>query len=577
MRSLIPKPPRAADPSGPRSDRPRSSLRRVTAPLAVVTGTVALLAGVLVQAEQPATGRGVANSTVAPLDPVAEAAAQVAAAPTPRLVWKPCKGRPKYQCTRVRVPLDYDLPKGATVSLRLARLPARDQARRMGSVFLNPGGPGGSGVQLILSGSVDGAYTRAVRDRFDIVSFDPRGIADSTGVQCFDSTEAAAANRPPFEFPYNVAQERQWVAADRGLSRACVQRAGAIIDHMSTANVARDLDVLRRASGDQQLNFVGFSYGSFIGSTYANLFPDKVRAIIIDGVLDPISWATGRGDESRTRPTFDRVGSAAGMSETFGQFLDLCKKGGKNCAFSAGNPAARFEALTGRLLKSGPITLPPDTPEGDKVQVSYQSLVQTVFGVMYAPAGWPALAQFLHALDTGNLPAAAEALATLNPAPQESTGYQQILDGTSAVTCSDSDNPGTSGAWAAAAQESERRAPHFGRAWAWLDSVCASWPGQDEDRYTGPFDTVTAHPLLVMSTRYDPATPYAGAVSASKILPGSRLLTVNGWGHITAQTGSRCADRHAATYLLTGVLPPEGTVCAPDEVPFAAPSKGAGS
>jgi pimeloyl-ACP methyl ester carboxylesterase len=530
------------------------------------------------QAGPVTTAAGTGPVTVSQPSPAgARAAAQVAAVSAPPLAWKPCKEKPKYQCTTVRVPLDYDSPKGASISLSGARLPAKDQAHRLGSLFLLPGGPGGSGMEIILGGQADAIYTPAVRDRFDIVSFDPRGIAGSTGVRCFGTNQAAAASRPSFEFPYTPAQERQWYAADRVLSRACVQRAGAIIDHMSTANVARDLDVLRRAVGDRQLTYGGYSYGSFVGQTYANLFPGNVRAGIIDGVVDPIAWSTGRGDEARTRTVWLRLGSAEGMSETFGQFLKLCKQGGKRCAFSAGDPSKRFAALAARLLRSGPITLPPAKLKGEKVQVTYQSLVQTVFGQMYQPASWPLLARLLDGLATGNLTRAADALADLAPAVPAPTGYQQNLEGTAAVSCSDTDNPATPGAWAKAAREADRRTPYFGRAWGWLGSECATWPGQDADRYTGPFDTLTAHPLLVVSNRYEPATPYAGAVSVSKILPGSRLLTVNGWGHVAAVTGSECADRHAAAYLLTGVLPPAGTVCPPDEVPFAAPSKGSGS
>jgi pimeloyl-ACP methyl ester carboxylesterase len=545
---------------------------RRTAVVAVAVGALAVTVATPMMVGASTTGPAMAKAAFTPSNPAAvKAAAQIAAVPTPKLMWKPCTSEPKYQCTTVSVPLDYDHPRGASITLSGARRPAKDQAHRLGSLFVLPGGPGDSGVEIIASGQADAAYTPAVRDRFDIVSFDPRGIAASTGVQCFDSRDEAAANRPPFGFPYTRKQERQLFAADRALSQACVKRAGAIIDHMSTANVARDLDLLRRAVGDKQLTYAGFSYGTFVGQTYANLFPGNVRAGIIDGVVDPILWSTGRGGESQTEPVW--LDPAQGSAETFQQFLTLCKRGGTRCAFSAGDPGTRFAALTARLLKSGPITLPPATPKGKKVQVAYQDLVQTVLRQLYFPAAWPVLATFLDGMSTGSLREAAAALAILAPPATPETTSSQTLEGLTGVFCSDADNPATLDARAKEAREADRRVPYFGRAWAWNESACAYWPGQDDDRYTGPFNTVTANPLLVINNRYDPPTPYASAVRASKILPGSRLLTVNGWGHVTALTGSECANRYAATYLLTGVLPPEGTVCAPNEVPFAAPSK----
>ncbi len=546
----------------------------------IAVATVALVAAVgavgPAQAGSVSTNAGTGATAAAQPNPAAaRAAAQVAAVPTPKLSWKPCKENRKLDCARVAVPLDYDLPKGATVSLRVIRRPADDPGRRTGSLFLNPGGPGASGVQTLLPGVTDGLYTPTVRARFDIVSFDPRGVEDSGRLQCFDTTKAALRTKPSFGFPVTMKEERQWVAADRALSQACVRRAGAIIDHMSTANVARDLDVLRRAVGDRQLTYAGYSYGSYLGQTYANLFPDKVRAIVLDGVIDPVAWATGRGDQAQRETTSVRIGGADGAAETFAQFLELCKRGGPRCAFSAGDPAKRFARLADSLRRSGPILL-PNGKGGRTVPFSYQDLI-TLTAAINAPSGWPDLAKIIDALETNKLARAAALLGEFSPpAPEPEPGapYDQsvLQENRYGVLCADSDNPKTVDAIASTARDQERRYPYFGRVFAW-ESICSAWPGQDADRYTGPFDTPTAHPLLVVNTLFDPATPYAGAVAASKILPGSRLLTVNGWGHVTVVTGSNCADRHVATYLLNGTLPAEGTQCAPDEVPFAAPSK----
>src|SRR6476646_8329721 len=253
-----------------------------------------------------------------------------------------------FQCGTVQVPLDYDQPNGATISLALVRLPASDPAHRIGSLFLNPGGPDGSGVDFVLFAGPF-LYNDSVRAHFDLVGFDPRGIGRSTALRCFGTPKQWGPYFTPFAFPTTPAEELQWMNADLYLDSNCAQRGGNIADHMSTANVARDLDQLRQAIGDMELTYAGVSYGTMIGQTYANMFPGNVRAIIIDGVLDPIAWTTGRGDGS-TVPFSTRLRSDAGAQATLNEFFRLCDAGGANCAF-APHSAARFAAL-GALLKA---------------------------------------------------------------------------------------------------------------------------------------------------------------------------------------------------------------------------------
>jgi pimeloyl-ACP methyl ester carboxylesterase len=218
-----------------------------------------------------------------------EAVAEVRGVAVPELAWRSCgQEAPGFECVTARVPLDYHRPRGATITLALTRLPATSPGTRIGSLFLNPGGPGGSGVDFV-QGLGRELYSAEVRARFDLVGFDPRGVARSTPLQCFDTTEEAVAVLAPFPFPVTRQEERVWIRSDRAYASACARRGGPIMDHMSTANVARDMDLLRRAVGDQKTTFVGYSYGSAIGSTYANMFPDKVRAVVIDGVIDPVS------------------------------------------------------------------------------------------------------------------------------------------------------------------------------------------------------------------------------------------------------------------------------------------------
>jgi len=517
------------------------------------------------------TGAGGASAA-----PTAERGAPLTAVaavrPTvPTLDWRPCGEG--FRCAQAPVPLDYDEPEGATVGIALIKLPASGTRPAKGTVLINPGGPGESGVGFVRNAG-KGLFTPDVRRRFDIVGFDPRGIARSRPVECFETQQEALDVLAPFPFPYTRAQERRWLRADREYAQACADNAGPIINHMSTANVARDIDLLRAAVGDRRTTFVGYSYGSMVGSTYAAMFPHRVRAVVIDAVIDPISWATGRGDEAETLPVDARLRSEDGAYATLQQFLTLCDDGGDRCAFSAGDPRRRYHRLAHRLVDD-----PVQLPGGGRF--TYNALVSTTLGAMYGPGAWPSLARLLRTLSRESRPVlVAHRLRALHEALAEAgagigrplrAGRAQVVEGFAGVTCSDTDNPETGQAWATAAARGDRRSPYFGRAWIWGSSICAVWPGADEDRFTGPWSRPTASPVLVVGNRFDPATRYEDAVSTASILGRARLLTLEGWGH-TSLFVSPCVDRYTADYLLHVTLPPRGASCRPAEVPFAAPS-----
>ncbi len=472
-----------------------------------------------------ATAAGLLATPMATAAPTAASTATTAAVPS--LDWADCGDG--FQCATARVPLDYDHPRGATISLALIRLPAGDPARKIGSIFINPGGPGGSGVDFVRALGPF-LYSDEVRARFDLVGFDPRGIIRSTPLRCFETFDQALAVLAPMAFPVTRQEERGWVRADRALARACARRGGAILDHMATADVARDLDLLRRAVGDDKLSYVGYSYGTYLGATYANLFPNKVRALVVDGVLDPIAWATGRGDQARTLPFSTRLRSDQGALATLNEFF---------------------------RLGTFPFT--------------YADLVATALGAMYDAASWPFLADFLQQLwDLAQPDAAA---ATLRALRARLGGFQQedypnFVEGFPGVACSETDNPANVSAWARAARASDRRFRYFGRLWTWITSICQPWPGH---RYDGPWTRRTSNPVLVVGNHFDPATRYQGAVILDNLLPRSRLLTLAGWGH-TSLFASACIDGHVSGYLLTTRVPPQGTVCQPDVVPFAQPA-----
>ena len=479
----------------------------------------------------------------------------------PVLDWADCSGG--FQCASAKVPLDYDRPSGTAISVALIRLPATDSNRRIGSLFLNPGGPGGSGVDFV---RVVGALIPAeLRSVYDIVGFDPRGIGQSTPLQCFDTLEEALAVLPPFPVPITADEIQLQEKADRGLSDACAANGGVIVDHMSTANVARDLDHIRRAAGDKELNYLGYSYGTYLGQTYANLFPNKVGAFVLDGVLDPIAWSTGRGHTAATTPFSTRLHSDDGAEKTLQQFFQQCDQAGPNCAFSGG-AQARYDALEARLM-AAPAELPG--PEGAFV-VTYAVLNSITLGAMYSADSWPFFAQFLSALDVASSAVAvqdslAAVRASLHLAAE--LPYPQI-EGFPGVACSDSDNPLDYDAWPNNANKASQYS-HFGQIWTWVSSICQPWPGQDNDRYTGPWNKATSTPILVVGNNFDPATRYEGAQTAARLLPNSRLLTYAGWGHTAfISAGNDCINTAVLKYLTTKELPRRGTVCQPAGSPF---------
>lgn len=495
------------------------------------------------------------------------AEASPAGPPVPTLDWRGCgEGFPGKLCATARVPLDYDDPRGRTVELALAKVPASDPDRRIGTVFINPGGPGGSGVQMALS---DGDYfAENLEGRFDVVGFDPRGVASSDPLHCFDSKEDVDAfNAGQPVFPYRRAQERPFFDHYRNLGPECLDDRQAVARHMSTADVARDLDLLRRAVGDSRLTYLGFSYGSHIGNTYANLFPSRIRALAIDGVFDPRLWTSG------SIITIDRTGP----QKVFDEALRLCDAAGPSCAFTApGGSQARWEALADRIRRE-PLVLDPE------FTYTYDLLIAEATGTSYAPEIWPQYFTFLDQVADAVLgdqrPVAAMAAAHHNILQQlESPGpeadYPNGLDAFYGTLCADAEFPKRFDTYRAIGRWAERGS-RIGPRWWWLYAGCANWPTA-ADRYVGPWTARTSAPVLVVGNRYDPGTDYTGAQASARLLRNSRLLTYAGWGHL-AYPRSDCTRAHVNRYLLTGTLPPEGTICRANPNPFttAADRRGA--
>ncbi|GAA2520980.1 alpha/beta hydrolase [Pilimelia columellifera] len=563
-------------------------------------GTMAL-AGVLgvglvgVQSEQAAArawaagagatlGRSVASDVTSP-----EEALRVDRVPTPVPAWATCHGG-RLDCAKVTLPLDYNSPNGATVTIALARLRATAPAgKRSPSLFVNPGGPGGSGIALVARPTT--FASAALRATFDIVGFDPRGVGASQAVRCHatNNDQAKTRAKSAFPFPVTKAQEQRHVAYSGLLAKNCSGAGRLLAGAMSTAQVARDLELLRRAVGDDKLNYLGFSYGSVLGQQYANLFPDRVRTMVIDGVVDARQWA-GTND----RPMFDRIRSGEATARGLAELLKRCAAAGKErCPFAAaGAPASSFETITKRLTAE-PLKVP--TGKATSLTYRYNEHIALTTAALYDD---PVLATTLAAeVWTATSPSASaaakkKALAAIGKLAGSlgfgvartaaAASYDNTEEAQLGVMCSDGRHAAKATAWPALAAAADKGARHFGRMWSWMDSPCATsvWKAKDEDAYRGPFDRVTAGPVLVVGNTWDPVTHPANAVAIATLLPNSRMLGSDSWGH-TAYGTSRCVTRAIDHYLVTGAtdtvprpdaLPPPGLVCMGDRQPYASPT-----
>jgi pimeloyl-ACP methyl ester carboxylesterase len=511
---------------------------KLTAAFAVALSVAGLAAGAVV----PVTSPAAAAQTAGPLVPV--------------LRWHACDSG--FQCATARVPLDYQHPNGATISIAVIRHLATDPARRLGSLFFNSGGPAEQIEPFLASYQEIPAPLRA---RYDIVSFDPRGFGSSTPISCFPTPAAEQkflAGVPLF--PVGRQQDVAWEKTTARFDALCAARGGPLIAHDSTADVARDMNLLRQALGDPVLNYLGQSYGTGLGAVYANLFPMAVGHMVLDGNLDPVAWTQG-GD----LPAQMREGEDVGDAQTMRAFLDLCGKAAVTaCAFSAGTPAAtsaKFAALSRRLL-SRPITV------GSPAQTWTYADVYTAFPE-YEISAWPTDAALLQQLWAASAPGGPPASPGASPVPPPPS-IEQIF----AVSCADSADPRDPADYATAARLGEMRAGGFGLVPAWEGEFCADWPeAAGQDRYAGPWNRRTANPILLIANTVDPATPYWDSVAMSRDLARARLLTVKGYGHTEFANPSTCAAGDEVRYLTTGALPPTGTVCQQNGTPFPSPSR----
>ena len=456
-----------------------------------------------------------------------------------KLTWRPCHNG--FQCARLLVPFDYRRPGWRRFSLPVIKLPASDPAHRIGSLVINPGGPGGSGVQYALQARQ--VVSAAVRARFDVVGFDPRGVGGSTpAVHCLTGPQLDKYFATTDD-PVSKAQLATVVSEAKLFARGCEQRSGALLPYVGTPNAARDMDVLRAALGDKKLTYLGKSYGTYLGTWYAQLFPTHVRALVLDGAVSP--------DESAFSMN---VVQAQGFEVALRSFTANCVRL-SSCPLGHGTVSAGIARLQGLLnrTQSQPLTSQIAGQPADSAM-----LLSGVAFALYSKSFWQYLRAGLTGAFAGNGTVMVELADSLTER-QPSGQYSNLMDANMAVNCVDRPVPRSLSAWSSAAATAAKAAPQFGAANMWGGLPCAYWPVPAAAPV--PLRAAGAPPILVVGTTRDPATPFRWAQALARDLKSGVLLGWNGDGHTAYLEGSSCVDTAVDRYLIGLATPRDGKIC----------------
>ena len=487
--------------------------------------------------------------------------------------------RTGFQCAKVTVPLDYSHPDGQTIEIAMKKHLATGSTRQ-GTLFANPGGPGYSGVDMVENNETQ--FSPTVNQAYDIIGFDPRGVGSSTPITCDDGAgqqPAKAAqggmgvNDPqPGSLVADVAgddptpfRDAENPAADGGAEAnvgfptlideitkdfkqeeancAAHTKPAGLLDHVDTVSVARDLDVLRALSGDQKLNYLGFSYGTYLGAIYAELFPANTGRMVLDGAVDPTLSLGGRA-----------TGQAKGFETSLRTYVEQCQSGqavqeGQGCPLT-GDADAGVQQIRALITSADQTPLKTADPN---VTVDGRTIRSVVRRFLYSSEYWPLLT---YALD--------QAIT------QKDGSYVQVLYGRAtagsstptfyAVNCQDIPVQGDVTSWEKEHRQNLQSSPTFGASLSNQDARCQAW-GHSGTREPAPIHAKGAAPILVVGTTGDPATPYAWAQALAEQLESGQLLTWEGDGHTAYGRSGPCIHDAVDAYLTSGTVPEPGLTC----------------
>jgi pimeloyl-ACP methyl ester carboxylesterase len=482
------------------------------------------------------------SSTKAPF--VEETFSALAEYEQQKLGWSDCYDY--FECAELRVPIDYDDLSVGTFRISVLRAAAKDQDNRLGSIVVNPGGPGGSGVDYAYN--ADYIFSPDITDVYDIVGFDPRGVAMSEPISCFTPEELdknfAADSKPDNEEEITATLEES-----EAFAKKCAENTEDL-EHFTTAETARDMDILRAALGEKKLNYVGKSYGTYLGTLYANIFPNKVGRFVLDGAVDP-----------NIPMKEQNLAQAIGFDKALTAFVNDCATQ-SDCPFT-GTPAQAQATIIATLQAAATTPLPQKNPEdGDDRLITESIIVIGMASSLYDDVdGWPKLRQAFteSAQNYGDtFLQLADEYTGRNP---DGTFRSNDFDSGAVIDCLDWQDRRTVDQFKADVQEFANKAPVFGPYIAFSGVHCRYFPQPSAQRAPDSLTTIKTTPIIVIGTIRDPATPYTWSVSLAKIFTGSRLISLDADGHTGHGRGSACVDDAVDAYLLKGTLPSANLSC----------------
>lgn len=514
------------------TDRPRRGLRRIIALLAGLAAASVALSGCLytqIPVEKPAATR-TADTTDVPTDLVAFY--------SQKLDWSTCGAG--LDCTTVKAPLDWENPGDGDISLAVVR--HRATGASQGSLLINPGGPGGSGYDFVHD-SLDYAVGAALIKDFDVIGFDPRGVGRSTAVKCLDAKAMDEFNYGAISETRNTpAWEDAVKAQDKAFADACKANSNGILPFITTVDSARDMDLIRGVLGDQTLNYLGYSYGTFLGATYAKLYPQRAQRLVLDAAMDP------------TVPSL-QVGTAQAIG-----FESSLRAYMKSCLADSGCPfnGTVDEALSDvRALLATVSRTPLKNADGRVLTVD--SMMTGMIAALYSQDSWTYLTRGFKSALQGDASVMMALADSYNGRASDGTYSDNTTEAFQAYNCMDYPLDDSKAAQDAAIKVLEAQAPTFAPYWQAPD-LCEEWPYPP----TGTREAITASgsgPIVVVGTTNDPATPYAWAESLAKQLENGTLITRVGEGHTGYNKGNTCVDDAVEAFLTKGTVPKDGLRC----------------
>jgi pimeloyl-ACP methyl ester carboxylesterase len=457
------------------------------------------------------------------------------------LVWKSCGDG--MQCTTATAPMNWDEPATASIDLALVRQQATS-GHKLGSLLVNPGGPGGSGRDFILN-SVDYATSETLQQNFDIVGFDPRGVGSSTAISCYD--DPAALDQYIYGIlPGDIGSD-EWLAAyeqtNATFDADCQKYTGPLLQYVDTVSAARDLDLLRAVLGDTKLNYLGYSYGTYLGATYADLYPEKTGRLVLDGAIDP---ATTEFDVT--------LEQAKGFESAFRAYLADCI-GQSDCPFT-GTVDEAVQTVIGIFgqLQASPLV------GSDGRQLGVGAMFGAVILPLYNQDNWPYLNQLFTEVEKGQTDTAFLLADSLYGRDSDGSYADNSTEGLIAINCSDYPNVSDLPTLREQADELSAAAPLFGPLQAYGGLTCKHWP-YPATRDRTAISAAGSTDIIVIGTTNDPATPYVWAQALAGELENGHLISYTGEGHTAYNKGDDCVDNAVDDYFVKGTVPTEDPHC----------------